>query len=334
MSSPSAPVIQIIQNQMIRYVSLVLLVTGTVGNVLNGFVFTRRSLRNNSCSLYFLATSITNLVALYVAFTTRLLITFNVYSTPSQAPIYCKVRTFFTYMPLSASAWFIVAASADRFATSSPSARIRSLSNVKISQRVICSITFITCLIWAEMFICFNANANGTVCAPVTSFCNTFNNFNLLISYSLLPPIFMCVLGWMTVRHVRHRPIHRQSNIKDRQLTIMLIVQVFCIAFLSLPLSIQKLYAQFTVNEVKSLQRNQIENFIATVVNLLGLSNTSTSFYMFTLTSHAFRKELKPLLLFSNRRRADVEPIQSTTQMTYNRTHNIRQAGENMRLGK
>jgi hypothetical protein len=38
--------------------------------------------------------------------------------------------------------------------------------------------------------------------------------------------------------------------------------------------------------------------------------NTSTSFYLFTLTGSVFRKELKSLF-FSNRRQAEVEP--STT---------------------
>ncbi|CAF3339606.1 unnamed protein product [Rotaria socialis] len=309
-------ILSIIQNQLIRYVSLVLLVTGTIGNILNCFVFTRRCLRYNSCSLYFFATSITNSIGLYCAFIARVLITFDIYATSSQSSVYCKTRTFFTYMPLSASAWFIVAACADRFASSSSSARMRSFSQTKVSQRVICGIVVIACLIWAEMFVCFNGNANGTTCAPATPFCNTFNNFNLLISYSLLPPIFMFIFGWMTILHVRHRPIHRQSSLRGRQLTILLIVQVVCVTFLSLPFSIQKIYLQFTANQMKSSQRIEIENFLGTVATLIILSNTSMSFYMFTLTSKVFRKELKPLLLFWSQRRADVEPIQSTTRTT------------------
>ncbi|CAF4020446.1 unnamed protein product, partial [Rotaria magnacalcarata] len=162
--------------------------------------------------------------------------------------------------------------------------------------------------------VCFNGNPSGTTCAPATPFCNTFNNFNLLISYSLLPPIFMFILGWMTIRHVRHRQIHRQSSSKNRQLTILLIVQVLCVTFLSLPFSVQRIYLQFTINQMKSSQRIEIENFLGTVATLIILSNTTMSFYMFTLTSQVFRKELKPLLFFSSRRRADVEPTQSTTR--------------------
>ncbi|CAF2142228.1 unnamed protein product [Rotaria magnacalcarata] len=313
MSTLQTSTLSIIQNQLIRYVSLVLLVTGTIGNVLNCFVFTRRWLRDNSCSLYFFATSIANLIGLYCAFISRVLITFNIYTTPSQSAVYCKTRTFFTYMPLSASTWFVVAACADRFASSSSSVRMRSFSQTKVSRRVICGIVVIVCLVWAEMFVCFNGNPSGTTCAPATPFCNTFNNFNLLISYSLLPPIFMFILGWMTIRHVRHRQIHRQSSSKNRQLTILLIVQVLCVTFLSLPFSVQRIYLQFTINQMKSSQRIEIENFLGTVATLIILSNTTMSFYMFTLTSQVFRKELKPLLFFSSRRRADVEPTLSTT---------------------
>ncbi|CAF2660885.1 unnamed protein product [Rotaria sp. Silwood2] len=311
MSTLPVPTLQLIQNQLVRYISLTLLIIGTIGNILNCLVFTRRSLRRNSCSVYFFATSIANLIALYFGCLIRLLITFGIYSTSSQSPIYCKTRTFFTYMPLSASTWFIVAACADRYASSSSSVRIRSFSQIKVSQRIICGILFLVCFIWTQMFVCFNGNSEGVNCYPTTPFCNTFNNFNLLISYSLLPPVCMFILGWMTIRHVRHRPIHHPSNLKDRQLTIMLIVQVLGVAFLSLPISIQKIYAEFTINQMKSSERIQIENFLATIVVLVALTNTSTSFYMFTLTSQVFRKELKPLLFFSSRRRAGVEPNQT-----------------------
>lgn len=312
MSTSSIPILQLIQNQIVRYISLTLLITGTIGNILNCFIFSRHSLRHNSCSLYFFSTSIVNLIGLYFGCLTRLLSSYGVYSISTQSPLYCKIRTFFTYISLSASAWFIVAACADRFASSSPNARIRSFSQVKISRRIIVAILIILCFIWAQMLVCFDASVDGFNCFPATKFCTTWNNFNLLIFYSLLPSAFMLILGWMTIRHVRRRPIQRSSNSKDRQLTIMLTVQVFCVATLSLPISVQKIYAEFTTYQMKSLERIQIENFLANIVVLIALMNTSTSFYLFTLTSHIFRKELKPLLFFSNRRRTTIEPGMAT----------------------
>ncbi|CAF1199470.1 unnamed protein product [Adineta steineri] len=314
MSSSVIIDLSFIQNQFTRYMSFVLLVSGTIGNFLNCLIFTRSSLRTKSCSIYFLATSIANLVALYFSCLTRSLITFDIYTAPNQGFIYCKARTFLTYMPLSASSWFIVAACVDRYASSSTSVRIRSFSQVKVSQRTICGVFIILCFIWVQMFVCFNGNSEGTTCSPVSQFCNTFNTYSLLIFYGLLPPMCMFLFGWMTIQHVRHRPINRAINIKDRQLTVMLIVQVLLFQILSLPISIQRIYALITTNESKSVNRIQIENFILQFVNYAAFTNTTTSFYMFTLTSPLFRKELKSLLFFSNRQRVNIAPIQITQQ--------------------
>ncbi|UJR13193.1 hypothetical protein I4U23_000215 [Adineta vaga] len=301
-----------IQNELNRYMPFVLLISGTIGNILNCLIFSRSSLRNKSCSVYFLANSIANITALYFSCLTRILIIFSIYPIPSQGYIYCKFRTFFTYMPLSASSWFIVAACVDRYASSSTSVRIRSFSQFKVSQRTVGGIFIALCLIWIQMFFCFNGNPEGTVCAPVSQFCNTYNNYSLLVFYSLLPPLSMLLFGWMTIRNIRHRPMNRTVNVKDRQLTLMLIVQVFLFQILSLPIAIQRIYSYITIDQIKSLEQKQIENFVLEVVNYAAFTNTITSFYMFTLTGSLFRKELKSLLFFSNRRQANVEPIRTT----------------------
>ncbi|CAF1385345.1 unnamed protein product [Adineta steineri] len=85
----------------------------------------------------------------------------------------------------------------------------------------------------------------------------------------------------MTTQHIRHRPINRGASLKDRQLTIMLIVQFLLFQISSLPISIQRIYAQITIDEIKSSQRIQIEIFFVEVVNYTAFTNTTTPFYMF-----------------------------------------------------
>jgi hypothetical protein len=287
---------------------LVTIITGIIGNILNCCIFTRRSLRRNSCSSYFLASSIANFFGIFFGCVTRLLSSFSINPPPSQTALYCKSKTFLTYIGLAASTWFIVGACADRYASSSSSARVRSFSQVKIARRIICLISIVIILIYFQMNFCFNGNIQSANCYPSSTFCNKFNDFNLLITYSLFPPILMLILGYMTIRNVSSgQQLRRETNGKDRQLTMMLIIQVICIALLSMPISIQKIYAEMTLNLIKSAERQIIESFFATFVVLLALMNTSTSFYLFTLTGKVFRKELKSLF-FSNRRQANVEP--------------------------
>jgi hypothetical protein len=300
--------IQVIQGQLLRYIPLTILVAGTIGNLLNCLIFTRRSLRQNSCSIYFLASSISNFLAIYFGCLTRLLGSFNINPVASQMALYCKSKTFLTYIGLASSTWFIVGACADRYASSASTVRIRSFSQVKVARRVVILLSCIVILIYFQMNFCFDGTIQAANCFPSTPFCETYNDFNLLVTYSLFPPILMFILGWMTIRNVRvGQHIRRETNSKDRQLTIMLLIQVICVAVLSMPISIQKIYSEMTLNQIKSPQSKLIENFFATFVVLLALMNTSTSFYLFTLTGKVFRKELKSLF-FSNRRQADVKP--------------------------
>jgi len=289
--------------------SFILSITGTIGNILNCLIFARRSLRQNSCSRYFFATSIANLLAVGFGCLIRVFSYFNINPPPSQLPPYCKIRQYLTIIGLSSSTWFIVGACADRYASSSLSARVRSFSQVKIAHRVIGVTTIITCIVWSQLPICLNTNFVGINCSSSIPLCNSFNNFSLLIFYSLLPPISMFILGLMTIRHVNNERIRQIITRRDRQLTVLLIVQVLCFIILSLPLAIQRIYNQFTMYQVKSQERIQLETLFSTLFSFLILTNSATSFYLFTLTSKLFRKELKALLFFS-RQRVGIAPIQ------------------------
>ena len=148
-----------------------------------------------------------------------------------------------------------------------------------------------------------------------------YNDFNLLVTFSLFPPIGMLVLGLLTIRNVRaSRRLRKDTNVKDRQLTSMLLIQVLCLVILSLPVSVQKIYSEMTYDQWKSAEHKLIENFIATLVVLLALTNSSTSFYLFTLTGKVFRKELKNLFL-SRRCQANVEQARTATVHTIARHH-------------
>jgi hypothetical protein len=123
----------------------------------------------------------------------------------------------------------------------------------------------------------------------------------------------------MTIRRIRHQRVHRAIIRRDHQLTVMLIVQVLCTVILSLQVAIQKLYAEFTLNQNKSPERIQIETFVATLAVYLTLTNSATSFYLFSLTSRVFRKELKYLLFCSNRRQVGIGPIPIMAQARQNK---------------
>ena len=314
---------EFLERELICSISSILLISGTIGNILNCIIFTHRSLRHNSCSFYFFATSVANLLTLVFGCLTRLLISLGFYPHIPSLSAYCKIRSFFTMLGLSASSWFIVAACADRYASSSMNARIRAFSQVRVAQRATLFMTIAIGLVWSQMFVCFQGDTTGVNCNPSTSLCNALNDYILLLFYSVLPPMCMFFFGLLTIRNVHRRRLHRTTNKKERQLTMMLIAQVVCVTILSLPISIQKIYAEFVIHHVKTKERMEAERVLATLAVLIAFINTSVSFYMFTLTSEVFRKELKSLLFCSKQRHATIQPILMKSRMREKSIHLI-----------
>jgi hypothetical protein len=72
------------------------------------------------------------------------------------------------------------------------------------------------------------------------------------------------------------------------------------------------MYAVLSEHQIKSVEQQQLENFLDAFFVLITLVNSSSSFYIFTLTGEIFRKELKQIFCFKFG--TSVAPI--TTQST------------------
>ncbi|CAF1271250.1 unnamed protein product [Didymodactylos carnosus] len=86
------------------------------------------------------------------------------------------------------------------------------------------------------------------------------------------------------------------SKKNDRQLTKMLLVQVLILTILNVPYAIQLVYSTFSANIYKSPLQLAIENFCFALVLDFSWWAFGMSFYIYTLTGHVIRKELKRLM--------------------------------------
>jgi hypothetical protein len=82
-----------ITHELNRYIPILFLTFGTIGNILNIIVFTRPSLRTNPCSLYFISGSIANFLSLYVGLITPFLGIYNLDPTQKSNSL-CKIRFY------------------------------------------------------------------------------------------------------------------------------------------------------------------------------------------------------------------------------------------------
>jgi hypothetical protein len=296
--------------QLTRIVLIIQIVLGTFGNIINILIFTRRSLRTNPCSIYFLASSINNIFAIYVVTLTRLLSSGWNIDPSNTNPILCKLRIFFVYISLTLIQWYVVLASIDRYLSSCQSAHRRQMSSVSTARKAIALITLVIVLAHFHTLVWWTADYIGS-----ETYCNIFTlayeiafQVFFLVITCIVPPMIMAVFGALTVFNVKKlgRQVAPQNNdarndrlrSKDRQLIVMLIIQVFVTIFCTLPFSVANIVSVVTEYAVPlSDYDSAIFTFFVAIARILLYFNPVAGFYIYTLAGRTFRNEMKAMFI-------------------------------------
>jgi hypothetical protein len=304
-----------------RYFSIFIFLFGTVGNILNAFVLSRPTLRTNPCSLFFLISSLANLIALLSGLTTRMLSGWAVDLT-NTIDWLCKLRGFVLFVSRNIGAWLILLATIDRWFLSSLNVHRRKLSTLKNAHRGIIITIILSIILYSPIFYCYQANLINTPlkCYSKTELCRLTNDLSYACLTILFPIVLMFIFGLMTIINIHQAKsrIHATSIIElhpmgsistnrlsiqiskkklDRRLFLMLVIQILLLSLFTLPQAIQKLYSTLTSNQIQSPLQIAINNFIFNFVLLLTYFANGISFYIYTLSDGTiFRNALKDLI--------------------------------------
>jgi len=292
---------------------IIFLIAGTFGHICNILIFSKRSQRTNPISVYFLSATTTNLIVLYCGALVRYLQDIYSIDPVNNNVIVCRIRSFFYYSSLGLSNWYILLATIDRYLISSDDNHRRQLSTIKNAYRTVAFITIIFILLYCHILILYNiqtflnsSNLLQNYCYPHIGPYRIFNDSQLLIQFSLLPPILMSVFVILIIKnvHASHRRIantvvahhHARIRKRDLQLSKMLLLQVIITIVCSLPFAVGQLLATLTLTVTKTLLRSTIENFFQQIARHLAYFNCSISFYLYTLSSSQFRLEIRQII--------------------------------------
>ncbi|CAF1452021.1 unnamed protein product [Adineta ricciae] len=292
-----------------HFILIIQMVFGTFGNLLNIIIFTRRALRNNSCSMYFLIVSISNLLEIYIV------TLFNHISTswnwiPANTNIvWCKINGFLTYPLIALGLWFIVLCSFDRYLTSSHNANIRKKSTLSLAKKMTFSTMLFFFIIFGHLGIIIRPFTidDETYCTVLSSTYIIFYNILFVIVGNVLPIILMAIFGILTVLNIRKIHINvvplqinnitsKRIHSKDQQLIRMLLFQVLITVLISIPyccINMYQTFAQLLLRQHFSSSESAIIYFIDNLLAMIHLTNSVIGFYIYTLTGHKFREELK-----------------------------------------
>lgn len=299
-------------SQVTLLISVVCIVLGSVGLLLNLAIFTRRSLRSNSCSIYFFWATCVNIFIVFVILPFRILVgTFNIDPTVYNEPL-CKIQVYIFSIARASSLWFISLACIDRYLSSSSKATVRAFSSVKFARRFIGICALLLSIVYIHYLIYFEIGLAPDQFGRLTPTCvarrgpyRTFAPLWNLVWYALLPSCLMFFFGFLTMANIRQTgrqiaPQNDQRQLKrnriNTQLLKMLFIQVVSIMLTILPFIVYRLRASLTSNSIKSQYEVAQDNFFLQVATVISLISHSISCYLFTLSSTIFRRELIQIL--------------------------------------
>ncbi|CAF3052484.1 unnamed protein product [Rotaria sp. Silwood2] len=254
----------------------------------------RPRLIKNPCSTYLICSSIANLNVLIFGLVTRFLSDGLGIDIVSANLGFCRFRYFILYCSMVLSSWFTISAGIDRYWLSSRNAQRRRLSNLKYARYLVVLTTLIGSALYCHVFVMFTIEqlSSGPYCYAQIGTYRIFYDMFYVTTFAFIPPIVMIIVGLATVYqihrsrlHVRPLTMNNNTNAsqlrkRDRQLLKMTLVQFIFIIAVTTPVAVQKFYATFTQNVIKSPFQLAVESFIAQLMRMLVFVNSSTSFYV------------------------------------------------------
>ncbi|CAF4125425.1 unnamed protein product [Rotaria sp. Silwood2] len=236
--------------------------------------------------------------------------------------IFCKVRGYIFQICLMLSRWFVAFACIDRYALTSDNIHLRNFAKPKIAYPIIIIIIIFWSIICSHRLIFYEIEGN---------FCGIINNMAAALYHSLyviigggiLPAMVMITCAYLIRRNLAQRHKRRtqlslgghQRNSLDQQVLHILFVQIICYILFTIPQLCNLVFNTISItNSDQSNEHLAIGSFLSFLAELILYLFPVTSFYLYTLTSRTFRKELInffQLLLASRRNR--IAPISTAS---------------------
>ncbi|CAF0874477.1 unnamed protein product [Adineta steineri] len=301
--------LNIIQQYLFQIACPLLLLIGIAGCILNLIAFSRKNMRKNPCSIYFIAFNLANFIYINVALLNLILeVGYNISPSASNL-IICRLRVYISTVFDCLSPFYLLLASIDRIFITSKNALTRRRSNLGLAYICIVSGTLFwvlfSChaLIWSNIL---QIGPNLFLCYFQGVYLTFFSCFAIIKEMTTFLSLTIC--GIWAIKNIRS--IHRvrvapsipnghdmqRTSAKDRQLIFMLVIDVIMYALFSFTFASFLIYQEITQNDLKSNEQIQIESFIRNLSLFSIAIPFCVSFYANLIVSSVFRKEIKKIL--------------------------------------
>jgi hypothetical protein len=265
--SPIQETILSIFQEIIIYLSFIILVFGLIGNFLNIFIFINHKIfHKNQCIFYLIIESIVDSAQLLITFTSRIGIIAFKYDPTQTSLAWCKIRSMIAQACTLISMTTVCFAVIDQYLSTHYDPRIRIKSTLALAQILSC-INISIWLLHGIPFVLYFEIQPSFGCASYNyRFLLYYKFFHFPILIGFLPIVIgstFSILAYQNVRHIIQRQISHIQRRLDRQLTAMVLARVTFLILVTLPFVIDHIYSLvISVDRTNSL-RIEIESVIS-----------------------------------------------------------------------
>ncbi len=168
------------------------------------------------------------------------------------------------------------------------------------------------------ILIYYVINPQPIICLGQPNLFQKLNGIFIMIVWSFIPSMTMLIFGLLTIRHIRqstqritdqNHTNRRRTKFIDRQLIQITLIQSILFGLTSAAGAIGGMYNVIDNNTRKDPISLAIQGFIGNILSFVGLLSPCMSFYLCTLSSQLFRRELA-ILFHLRQRQNQIHPIE------------------------
>ena len=329
-----------------KVVPPILIVVGTLGNILSILVLTRRSLRKSTTALYLTFLAFSDLCVLYTGLLRQWLIYLFEYDVRHVSTAGCKIHIWLLYTSLDFSAWIIIAVTLERVISAwCPHSAKTKCSRKYATALVIAILIFLLGLNLHLLYgmvhkVQFDASTNATITGKCIGINDTYADFfNLtwpwidlcafcLIPFSVIVVGNGCILFKVikSQRKIQARIVpsintgetrtSRRHNPKHSSMTTMLFTLNMVFLITTSPVSIYNIGYIHWQSDSSNQTYASLDLWWA-IVNMLMYANNSLNFLLYFLSGTCFRQEVKRMFCSRFGQRTQT-PVDAYTRTTFN----------------
>ena len=187
----------------VQYGSPFIVVIGTFTNLVNIMVFSRRIVRKNVCSWYFILLSLFHLLLLVFLCMHSIIVTWTGYNMAAYVLSFCKIRQYIFDVITCLSRHFLCLISIDRWMVTSSHVWLRQKSSPRIAFWLIITGILFWSIFNIHSLIQFNIIFNACTASSASTYFFFYSMYTIVIS--TLPMVIMTVFSALTLRNLRGR---------------------------------------------------------------------------------------------------------------------------------